>query len=106
MPYDLYWHGPINAYSIYCKKANDEAERKRNEMFDKAWLYGKYFSLAILDIYKTLNPWTGKDAPDYPYPEKPYRPPRDLSTEEKKKRNRIIEKMKKINEELGADTHG
>lgn len=107
MPYDLFWNGPINAYFLYREKMILEAGCERDELLNKVWLYGKYFSLAMMDVYKAFNPWAGKDSPDFPYPAKPYRPPRELTPEEKEERRQIVEKMKKVNEELEkVNTHG
>lgn len=106
MPYDLYWNGPINAYFIYAEKARAEEERHRNEMLDTVWLRGQYTVKALMSIYKLFNPMVGKDAPSYPYPEKPERPQRERTPEEKEERRKIIEKMKKVNQELHPEETG
>lgn len=103
MPYDLFWHGPISAFFIYADKNRLEKENQRNNSLDIAWLVGDYVRLAMLDVYKAYNPLIdGKKSPNYPYPQKPYRPPKPLTDEEKAERKMLTDKMKRVNAELGV----
>lgn len=103
MPYELFWHGPISAYFIYASKYCLEKESKRNGMLDQAWIIGDYVQHALLSVYKLYNPLVDdKRSPDYPYPQKSYRPPKPLTDEEKAERKMLMEKMKKVNAKLGA----
>lgn len=103
MPYELFWHGPISAYFIYADKYRLEKENQRNEMLDKAWLIGDYVGHAMRSVYKLYNPLANSEkSPDYPYPQKPYRPQKPITEEEEAERKMLMEKMKKVNAELGV----
>ena len=101
MPYDLFWHGPFSAYSIYAKKSSIEAEQKEKHLLYAAWLYGTYTKRAIESCYKLYNPFAGKHDDDIPYPKEPLSLKPEKTPEEKEERKRLIEKMKKVNEKIG-----
>lgn len=97
MPYDLYWHGPLDAFFLYAEKTRLEYERKRKEMDLNCWLMGSYTRDAILSIYQTLNPMVGKNAKRIPYPEKP----RTILDEEDKRKSEEL-KRKEIYDQISA----
>jgi hypothetical protein len=105
MPYDLYWNGPINAYFLYAEKARLDVKRHINDLLDAAWMFGEYTAKALLSVYQYFNPIASEKSPRFPYPEKPERPKRELTPEEKEERKQIFEKMRKVNAELHPEEH-
>jgi hypothetical protein len=97
MPYDLYWNGASDAFFLYCEKTKREYERKQRELDFAGWMLGLYTRDAILSIYQALNPMAGKNAKEFPYPEKPRI---QLSDEDKKKSEEA--KRREIYEQFSA----
>lgn len=73
MPYELFWHGTLNAYLVYLEKYKLDQKAKSDEINLSAWLTGIYIKHAIASSFSK----TAK------YPEKPF----DLTPPEKPNAN-------------------